>query len=147
MTVKEAWYILTSLTDRDAAIAAYKKRFNIEEMFRDFKGGGYNLEGTQVRGKRLESLILIVCFAYFQATLMGQKIKKKGVGKYLGRIKETKRTTKRHSSFYLGLYCCNWVPLINKCWETVEKLMKLNPGKLPNYLRGIRAMELILSAF
>jgi len=28
-----------------AAITAYKKRFCIEEMFRDCKSGGYNLEG------------------------------------------------------------------------------------------------------
>ncbi len=27
-------------------IVAYKKRFDIEEMFRDFKKGGYNLEST-----------------------------------------------------------------------------------------------------
>lgn len=147
VTVKEAWYILTSLEDKNAAIAAYKKRFNIEEMFRDFKGGGYNLEETKVRGKRLESLILITCFAYFQGTLIGQKINKKRVSKYLGRIKETGRITRRHSYFYLGLYCCDWVPLINKCWETVEQLMKLSPGKLPNYLRGMRAMELIVSTF
>jgi hypothetical protein len=26
---------------------AYQKRFDIEEMFRDFKSGGYSLEGSQ----------------------------------------------------------------------------------------------------
>ncbi|MDY7014553.1 MAG: IS4 family transposase [Cyanobacteriota bacterium] len=147
ITVKEAWYILTSLKDKDEAIKAYKKRFDIEEMFRNFKGGGYNLEETKVRGKRLESLILVTCFAYFQATLIGQKIDKKGGAKYLGRIKEIGKRNRRHSSFYLGLYCCDWVPLIDKCWETVQKIMKINPGKLPNYLRGIRAMEPIVSTF
>ncbi len=38
----EAWFILTNLKSLDLAIAAYKRRFNIEQMFRDFKTGGYN---------------------------------------------------------------------------------------------------------
>lgn len=33
----EGWFILTNLNDLKSAIAAYKKRFDIEEMFRDFK--------------------------------------------------------------------------------------------------------------
>jgi hypothetical protein len=40
--------------------ASYKKRFDIEEMFRDFKSGGYNMEDTNVTGNRLISLILII---------------------------------------------------------------------------------------
>ena len=39
---KEGWFILTNLTNKEAAIAAYRKRFGIEEMFRDFQSGGYN---------------------------------------------------------------------------------------------------------
>ena len=38
----EGWFILTNLSDLDSSILAYKKRFGIEEMFRDFKSGGYN---------------------------------------------------------------------------------------------------------
>lgn len=38
---KEGWFIFT-ITDMNSAINAYKKRCNIEEMFRDFKSGGYN---------------------------------------------------------------------------------------------------------
>lgn len=33
----------------------YKKRFDIEEMFRYFKSGGYKLEYTNVSGNRLTS--------------------------------------------------------------------------------------------
>ena len=36
----------------------------IEEMFRDFKLGGYNLEITQVTGDRLIALILLISLAY-----------------------------------------------------------------------------------
>jgi hypothetical protein len=34
--------------------------FDIEEMLRDFKSGGYNLEDTHVSGQRLISLILLI---------------------------------------------------------------------------------------
>ena len=33
---KEAWFILTNFDNFQYAISAYKKRFDIEEMFRDF---------------------------------------------------------------------------------------------------------------
>ncbi len=39
---KEPWYILTNLGTLSAATAAYSKRMGIEEMFRDFKRGGYD---------------------------------------------------------------------------------------------------------
>jgi len=44
---------MTNLPDLESAILSYKKRFGIEEMFRDFKSGGYKLEGTNVTGERL----------------------------------------------------------------------------------------------
>ena len=88
VTPEEGWFILTNLTSLDSAISAYKKRFNIEEMFRDFKKGGYNLEDTNLSDKRLISLILLIAIAYTSATISGQQIKPKGVQKYVGRIKE-----------------------------------------------------------
>ncbi len=36
---------------------------------------------------------------------------------------------------------------LDSCWGLVEELMKLNRNKLEYYLRGMRAMELILSTF
>lgn len=144
---KEGWFILTNLTDLSSAINAYKKRFDIEEMFRDFKSGGYQLEDTNVSGNRLISLILIIAFAYSRATFQGQKIKRIGVQKYIARPKEYGRLTRRHSSFYVGLYSQSWVSFLDTCWGIVQKLMKLNCNKLECYLRGMRAMELILSTF
>lgn len=38
----EGWFILTNFASLETAISAYKQRFDIEEMFRDFKKGGYN---------------------------------------------------------------------------------------------------------
>ena len=142
---KEGWFILTNLGDLSTAIKAYKKRFDIEEMFRDFKSGGYNLEDTNVSGNRLMFLILLIAFAYSSATFQGEKIKKKGVQKYIGRAREYGRITRRHSSFYVGLYGQNWVKFMDNCWGLVEELMKLNCSKLEYYLRGMRAMGLILA--
>jgi Transposase DDE domain len=145
ISVTEGWFILTSLTDVKAAVAAYKKRFRIEEMFKDFKSSGYNLEATNVTGNRLISLILLIAFAYTQATIQGEKIKKKGVQKYICRTKEYGRLTNRHSSFHVGLYGENWAQFKHNCEELVEQLMRINSNKLEYYLRGMRAREIILS--
>lgn len=142
---QEGWFILTNLSSFKAAIAAYKQRFDIEEMFKDFKSGGYNLEETNVSDDRLLSLILIIAFAYTLATLNGQKIKKMGVQKYIGRLKEYGRLVRRHSSFYIGLYSQDWINCIKPCWDIVVEFMRLNRNKLEYYLRGLRAMKLILS--
>lgn len=56
---KEGWFILTNLETLEVAIAAYKKRFDIEEMFRDFKSGGYNLEDTHVSGEQGKRILII----------------------------------------------------------------------------------------
>jgi Reverse transcriptase (RNA-dependent DNA polymerase)/Transposase DDE domain len=60
---EEGWFILTNLNTLELAIASYKKRFDIEEMFRDFKKGGYNMEDTNVSGERLISLVLLIALA------------------------------------------------------------------------------------
>jgi len=147
MTPKEGWFILTNLDNLYSAIAAYKKRFDIEEMFRDFKSGGYNMEDTNVAGYRLISLILLIAIAYSSATFTGQEIKSKGLQKYVGRVKEYGRVQRRHSSFYIGLYGQTWVGFMADCWELVTELMKLSRNKIEYYLRGMRAMNHILSAF
>lgn len=142
----EGWFILTNLSSLSSAIAAYQKRFDIEEMFRDCKSGGYNLEGTQVSGQRLILLILLITIAYSTATIEGRTIKRMGVQKYVGRVKEPGRTQRRHSSFYIGLYGQTWVNYRGYCAASVEDLMKLNRNKWKYYQKGLRAMELILSA-
>jgi hypothetical protein len=147
LSPKEGWFLLTNLNNLTSAIQAYKKRFDIEEMFRDFKSGGYNLEQTNACGDRLLSLILIISFAYSYATFQGQEIKKKGLQKYIGRVREYGRIHRRHSSFYVGLYAHTWVNFLDSCWALVEDLMKLNCNKLEYYLRGLRAMNIIVTAF
>jgi len=62
-TPDEGWFIMTNLPDLESAILSYKKRFGIEEMFRDFKSGGYKLEGTNVTGERLVVMVLLIAIA------------------------------------------------------------------------------------
>ena len=143
----EGWFILTNLESLEVAIRAYQKRFDIEEMFRDFKSGGYNLEETLVTDFRLRAIILLVMIAYTTATFQGKKIKKMGLQKYVGRVKEFVRTVRRHSNFYIGLYGQTWVNFIEQCAEQVGELMRLTRNKWKYYQRGLRAKELILSTF
>ncbi|MBD1930241.1 hypothetical protein H6F79_00005 [Trichocoleus sp. FACHB-69] len=116
-------------------------------MFRDFKSGGYKLEDTKVSGQRLIFLVLIISFAYSMATFQGQQVKRTGVQKYIARVKESGRATRRHRSFYVGLYSQTWASFLDNSWGIVEDLMRLNRNKPEHYLRGMRAMKLILSTF
>lgn len=143
---KEPWYILTSLAALQAAVAAYAQRFGSEEMFRDFKGGGYNLEKTNVTGERLSKLLILLSLAYLKSVIQGIDIKSKQVQEYLGRQTEGHRKYARHSTFYIGLWGESWVDSISSNWQVVIELMSLSPHKLPNYRQGLRAMRLILSA-
>ena len=143
---KEGWFILTDLTLK-LAIDRYRQRFDIEEMFRDFKTGGYNLESTKVSGERLISLLLLISLAYLSATIQGQLINQKGIQKYVGRVKESGRTERRHSCFYIGLYGHTWVNFVSNCGALVEELLKLAPNKLTYYQRGKRAMQLVTATF
>ena len=137
---------MTNLESLSTAITAYKKRFDIEQMFRDFKNGGYNLEATNVSGKRLITLILLMTIAYTSASIQGRIIKRMGVQKYVVRVKESGRSERRHSSFYIGLYGRTWINYMNQNTTLVSELMRLSPNKRLNYQRGRRAMKLILSA-
>jgi hypothetical protein len=69
---KEGWFILTNFDNLEVDISAYKRRFDIEEMFRDFKKGGYNLEETNVTGERFISLVLLIAIAYSAARIYHQ---------------------------------------------------------------------------
>ena len=142
----EGWFILTSFATVEAAVKAYQNRFDIEEMFRDWKGGGYHLEGTGVTGERLMPLIVLLTLAYSCATMQGQRIKRQGFSQYVGRVKETGRTTRRHSHFYVGLYGQSWLNYQGYCADEIAELMQLNLNKRKYYLKGMRAMELIQSA-
>jgi hypothetical protein len=143
---KEPWYILTNLDNLSAATDAYSKRMGIEEMFRDLKGGGYNLEVTQVINHRLMAIILLITLAYSISTLSGQYIKQKGVAKYVTRPTEAKRVYPRHSSFSIGLHGQNWIESNTSFQEIVQELIRFSSDKNDYYRQGMRAKSLILQA-
>ncbi|MEG4602640.1 hypothetical protein QUA86_34800 [Microcoleus sp. F6_B6] len=88
-----------------AAIDAYKQRMGIEEMFRDCKTGGYELEGTSLKGNRLINIILLVALAYSWAIFEGTELRKKQVEKYVCRRQEPKKRYRRRSTFGVGARC------------------------------------------
>jgi hypothetical protein len=89
---KSPWYILTNLGDLGTAVAAYKKRFGIEAMFKDCKTGGYNLEGSKASPDKLVRLVLLIAIAMTTAWLQGEQISTLGKSAYICRSKETGRT-------------------------------------------------------
>lgn len=144
---KEPWYILTNFENLDMAIQAYQKRFDIEEMFRDFKAGGYSLEGSKLEAEQLSKLMIVVAIAYTSATIQGKKIKRMGIQKYVVRPETKMKGQRRHSSFYIGQHMHHWLRLQQLCQETVGELLKINRRWLNHYKKGQRAIELTLSTF
>jgi hypothetical protein len=117
----------------------------IEEMFRDYKTGGYNLEGTSLTGDRLIKMILLMTLAYSSAVFQGTKIQKMQVQKYISRPKEPRKRYHRRSTFGVGLDGEKWVNYLEQYSESVQELMKLTRNKRRFYQQGIRAATLIHS--
>jgi hypothetical protein len=147
LKVKEAWFILTDLGSLPVAIAAYKKRMGIEEMFRDCKTGGYNLEGSGLRGDRLVKIILLMALVYSSAIFQGTEIQKKQVQKYVSRRKDKCQKYRRRSIFGLGQDGEQWVNYLDKHSESVRELIPLTRNRRPFYQQGIRAATLMGSTF
>ncbi len=123
--VKDAWFILTDLGSLPVAIAAYKQRMGIEEMFRDCKTGGYNLEGSGLRGDRLIKMILLMAIVYTAAIFKGTENHKKQVQKYVFRQKEPCQKYHRRSIFGSGQDGEKWVNYLDRYELEVQELMKL----------------------
>ena len=144
---KEPWYILTNFENLETAIIAYQKRFDIEEMFRDFKSGGYSLEGSQLAPQYLSKLIIVIAIAYTSATLQGKKIKDMGIQKYVTRPEKRYKGQRRHSSFYVGQHLYHWLQLHQMFQKNIEELMQISRYRLKDYIKGQRAISLALSTF
>jgi len=144
--VKDAWFILTDLGSLPVAIAAYKQRMGIEEMFRDCKSGGYNLEGSGLRGDRLIKMILLMAIVYSAAMFQGTEIQKKQVQKYVSRQKDQPQKYRRRSIFGSGQDGEKWVNYLERYELEVQELMKLTRNKRRFYQQGLRAATLIRSS-
>lgn len=142
---KNPWYILTSLDNPRLALSFYKSRWGIETMFRDYKTGGYNLEKSRVNERRFLATVLLVTIAYSLATLYGKYFQSLRVSDYICRPTEKKRSTVRHSDFWIGLYGIVWVNSMELWSELALALMKLKPHKRLHFHRGLHAQTLIHS--
>jgi len=144
---KEPWYILTNFSELDIAIESYQKRFGIEEMFRDFKSGGYHLEGSKLASNQLSKLMIVVAIAYTSALLQGRQIKRMGIQKYVVRPEIPSSHQRRHSAFYVGQQLPIWLQLQQLCQETLDELLRINRRWINFYKQGQRAIELAMSTF
>lgn len=107
----KVWYLGTSFTDAEQAVGWYKKRFWIEEMFRDLKS---RLGLTQAHLKdeeRLARLLLGFQIAYLILALIGLHLPKRWQA-YLA-------SRDRLSFVQLGLWSLEWlyVPRHLKVWR------------------------------
>ena len=127
------------------AISAYKQRMGIEEMFRDCKSGGYNLEASGLRGDRLIKMILLMAIVYTSAIFQGTEIQKKQVQKYVSRHSQARKKYRRRSTFGVGKDGEQWVDYLDRHSLEIQDLMKLTRNKRRFYQQGIRAATLIRS--
>ena len=146
VSAKEGWFILTNLGSLKKTIAAYQKRMGIEEMFRDYKSGGYYLEGTGLKGQRLITLLLLIALAYSSAIVQGTNLKMKTVKKYIVRPQESKRKYARRSTWGSGNDSQYWLTYLDKYSEAIQELMTLTPQKRYFYQQGMRAISQIQSS-
>ncbi|MBU3136769.1 hypothetical protein KPL39_10880 [Clostridium gasigenes] len=66
----DTWFIANNLS-RKFAIREYKKRFDIEEMFKDFKGSEFNIEHTwSMDIQYIKMLYLCISIAYCLISLI-----------------------------------------------------------------------------
>jgi len=105
------------------------------------------LDRTQWKQNKLTNLVLLIAIAYTCAGLQGQVIKSKGQQKYVGRLKELNRMTRRHSNFWVGLYGQMWIAALETCSDWVKNLMLIRPSKRKFFQRGLMAMAVIQTAF
>ena len=142
---KEAWYILSSLSNLEKTLKFYRARWGIESMFKDCKSGGYNMEQAKVHDPRFLALVLLLVIAYSLATCAGQICKQMGVDRYVARLKEAERRYPRHSEFGMGLYGYAWFYGMEIWPQWAWALMQLKPHKQRFFQRGLDALNLLKS--
>lgn len=143
----EGWFLLTNLSNAQAAITAYQQRSGIECMFRDCKTGGYNLEDCHAIEARLSAIVLLIAIAYTSAIIQGIDIRTSKVERYICRPKEQGRIQRRHSNFWVGLSAQSWLNNLQLRIDWVGQWMRNNRNKRFYYQRGLKAIDIIQPAF
>jgi hypothetical protein len=60
MPIDEGWFLLTTFSDLNTAVRVYATRFQLEEMFCNFKLYGFNFKLTQLNGSRFDAWFLLL---------------------------------------------------------------------------------------
>ena len=96
---KMEFCIVISFSKPEEALNIYKKRWQIEMLFRGLKSSGFNLEDTHVTHlERLEKLILLVMIAFVWCYKTGEYI-----DRHIKKIKIKKHGNRAVSIFRYGL--------------------------------------------
>ena len=101
---EDVWFIANNLSE-PYAIRKYKKRFDIEEMFRDFKSNGFNLENTWSTDIHYAKMLYFcVCIAYSYIVSLGTSCTKDKKNKLLSATKNIKgKKIRIYSLFTTGI--------------------------------------------
>ena len=133
LPITEGWFLLTTLPDINSAVQAYSTRFQIEEMFRDYKSYGFNLELTQLNGSRFDAWFLLLTLVY-STVILKSVCTPSSHHKYLTRTSESQRQYHRASMFTIGKLALfsyfNWdfIPGL------ISRYIRLNRHKIDCYL-------------
>lgn len=117
---EDTWYLATNMDSKEA-VREYKKRFIIEEMFRDLKANGFDMEGTWTEDiVYFKNLYLCLSIAYTWMVILGADCYKNKKSKIIGSTKKLKNKIVRiYSLFTSGL---KW---FNRCYDSNIKKYKL----------------------
>ena len=127
---------MTTFLELNTAVRVYATRFQIEEMFRDFKLYCFNLELTQLNGSRFDAWFLLLTLVYSVMAFNGICTTETD-RKYLVRTDNTKRQAARNSIITVGkvalFFKFDWgflAPLISQ-------YIRINHHKIDCYVRGV----------
>jgi hypothetical protein len=117
---EDTWYLATNM-DSKKAVREYKKRFIIEEMFRDLKSNGFDMEGTWTGDiVYFKNLYLCLNIAYTWMIILGADCSKNKKSKIVGATKKLKNKVVRiYSLFSCGM---KW---FNRCYDSDIKKYRL----------------------
>ena len=136
MPIEEGWFILTTLPSLNTAIQTYATRFQLEEMFRDYKSYGFNLELSQLNGSRFDAWFLLLTLVYSVLAFNGI-CTNHAEQKYLVRTDNTKRQFSRYSivtlakTAFLSQFNWDFIPPL------IARYIRINHHKIDCYVRGL----------
>jgi hypothetical protein len=126
MPIDEGWFLLTTFSDLNTAVQTYATIFQLEEMFRDFKLSGFNLELTQLNGSRFDAWFLLLTLVYSVMAFNGV-CTTETEQKYLVRTDNAKRQAARNSIITVSkvalFYKFDWGFLVGEAYR--QKLAQL----------------------